>query len=450
MRGIVWVVLLFTVAVVAASTLGSNDGLVSLYWGNWRTDLSLNFFVMLVLGSCALLMLAVQAINSLVSLPKRADGWRALRRERAAQAALREALAEYFGARYGRAGKAAQRALDLQATAPELAGDAQFRLLAQLLMAGSQHRLQDRTRRDATLHLALPQAVLRGQAPGVANASSTGQVLANNAGANQAPGLAAVTAPKARNDTAEEALRLLAAEWALDDRDAPRALEMLAHLSPGAARRTQALRLKLQAARMARQPLEALHTARLLTNHQAFSPVVAQGLLRALVGEALETAHDPAQLQRLWAQFDASDKRDLHVVVQVAARAVHLGEFESARHWLRPFWDQLAQLPREDRELLALALVRSRSGIGADWLPRLESAALAFGHESAVVAAVGLVFAERQLWGKARGLLEQAAGAPGLHTPTRRAAWRQLAELAAREGDPTREASCHKATAALD
>ena len=80
MRGVIWLVLLFVVAVVAATTLGSNDGLVSLYWAGWRTDLSLNFFVILVLSSCAVLMLAVQALNSLVSLPKRAGQWRALRR----------------------------------------------------------------------------------------------------------------------------------------------------------------------------------------------------------------------------------------------------------------------------------------------------------------------------------------------------------------------------------
>jgi HemY protein len=299
--------------------------------------------------------------------------------------------------------------------------------------------LQDRTRRDATLLAALP------------GASST--VAAGNEASTATPATTVNQAPLGRSDSAQEALRLLAAEWALDDRDAPRALGLLAALNPGAARRTQALRLKLQATRMARQPLEALHTARLLTNHQAFSPAVAQGLLRALVGEALETAHDPQQLQRLWAQFDASDRRDLHVVVQVAARAVHLGEFESARQWLRPFWDNLAELPREDREQLALALVRARSGIGADWLPRVEGAVQAYGHESAVVAAAGLVFASRQLWGKARPLLEQAAAAPSLHPPTRRAAWRQLAELAelaTREGDTTRVADCYRAAAALD
>ena len=410
MRGVIWLVLLFVVAVVAATTLGSNDGLVSLYWAGWRTDLSLNFFVILVLGSCAVLMLSVQALNSLVSLPKRAGQWRALRRERAAEEALREAQAEFFGARYGRAHKAAQRALALQPDVPALAGDTQFRLLARLLAAGSLHKLQDRSRRDANL----------------------------------------VQALKAERGAAAEAARLLAAEWALDDRDAPRALEMLDALSPGAARRTQALRLRLQASRMARQPMEALRTARLLANHQAFSPIVAQSLLRSLANETLDAAHDIQQLRRLWGQFDAADRRDPHISCRAAQRAAQLDAAEDGRLWLRPLWDRLAELAREDRDRVSLALIDTRSGIGADWLPRLESAAQSFGHESAVVAAVGMVFAERQLWGKARRLLEQAAGAPSLPSRTRRLAWRQLAQLARQEADEARAVLCERAAAAID
>ena len=76
MRNIIWLVLLFVVAVVAATTLGSNDGLVSIYWAGWRTDLSLNLFVLLLLGGCLLLMSAVQAIHSLLTLPQRASQWR--------------------------------------------------------------------------------------------------------------------------------------------------------------------------------------------------------------------------------------------------------------------------------------------------------------------------------------------------------------------------------------
>ena len=50
MRAVVWLLLLFAVAVVAATPLGTNDGLVSLYWRGWRTDLSLNLFVVLLVG----------------------------------------------------------------------------------------------------------------------------------------------------------------------------------------------------------------------------------------------------------------------------------------------------------------------------------------------------------------------------------------------------------------
>jgi HemY protein len=416
MRIVIWLVLLFVVAVVAATTLGSNDGLVTIYWGGWRTDLSLNLFVLLVLGGCVLVTSAVQAINALVSLPRRAGEWRALRRERAAQAAMREALTEYFGARYGRARKAAQRALAIAEGTPALEAEPEFLALAHLLAAGSLHRLQDRARRDETLRLALKSArSLRGTSKGI-----------------------------------EEAARLLAAEWALEDRDAGRAIDALQALPPGAARRTHALRLKLQALRLARRPLDALHTARLLANHQAFSPVVAQSLLRTLACEALESAHDVQQLRRLWNQFDAADRRDAHVTARAAQRAVQLDAAEDARQWLRPFWERLPELPREDREQVALALIDARAGIAGDWLPRLESAAQAFGHEPPIVAAVGMVFAERQLWGKARRLLEQAAASPALPARSRRAAWRELAALARQDADEARALQCEQAAAALD
>jgi HemY protein len=148
MRSIIWLVLLFVVAVVAATTLGRNDGLVSIYFGAWRTDLSLNLFVILVLLACVVLMVAARSIGSLVSLPQRSREWRQLRHERAAHAGLRESLAEYFSARYSRAHRAAQRALVLQDDTDALKSDAEFRVLGHLLAAASLHRMQDRPRRD--------------------------------------------------------------------------------------------------------------------------------------------------------------------------------------------------------------------------------------------------------------------------------------------------------------
>ncbi|MCA0239923.1 MAG: heme biosynthesis protein HemY [Proteobacteria bacterium] len=414
MRSIIWLVLLCVVAVVAATTLGSNDGLVTIYWAGWRTELSLNLFLIVLALVCALLFSAAQAMRSLLSLPERASEWRALRRERAAQAALREAQAEFFSARYTRAHKAALRALALRDDSPQLQGDAEFAVLAQLLAAASLHRLQDRSRRDAVM-----QSLFQGMRHGGGHG-------------------------------AEDGARLLAAEWAIDDRDALRAAELLDQLPAGVARRTQALRLKLQASRLQRQPLQALHTARLLAKHQGFTPIAARGLLRSLAAEAIEDSHDLHQLQRLWQQLDPADRADASVAARAAARAGRLGSNADAREWLRPFWDRLGELDRDDREAVALALFEAAPGIEHEWLPRLEAALEAHGHDSAVVAAVGMAFADRQLWGKARKLLEQSAAAGTLPLRARRRAWRALAQMAREAGDDARAQDCERAAAALE
>ncbi|MDQ5925637.1 MAG: Porphyrin biosynthesis protein, partial [Pseudomonadota bacterium] len=228
MRSIVWFLLVAVMAVVGATALGANDGLVTIYWRGWRTDFSLNLFLLVLVGFFMAVYSLIRALDSLLALPRRAKQWRITRRDRVAQAALREGLAQYLAGRYTRAHKTCQKAIAIQADTPELALDAEFTALAHMLSAGSLHRLQDRARRDEHLQRALELSQLTRK-------------------------------PRAT----EEGARLMAAESALDDRDATRALRELAALPPGVARRTQALRLKLQAARLARQPMEALRTARL-------------------------------------------------------------------------------------------------------------------------------------------------------------------------------------------
>ena len=416
MRSVIWLVLLFAVAVVAALTLGDNDGLVSFYWAGWRLDLSLNFFVLAALGSGFAVVSAIHAVDALIGLPRRARQWRALRVERAAQAALREAQAEYFAGRYTRAEKAARRAISLGEEAPDLPSDPAFARLAQLLAAASLHRLQDRPRRDQALR----------------------QALVPERGGGQT------------HLALDEGARLLATEWALDDRDGTRAEALLAELAPGAARRTQALRLKLQAARLQRRPMEALHTARLLANHQAFSATAAQSLLRSLAAEALDEAHDAEQLRRVWQRLEPSDQRDPFVAARAARRAAMLDAPEDARQWLRPLWDRLEAQGADGRAQIAAALFDAVDGIGPDWLPRLEAAQRAYPADGAVQAAVGAALAARSLWGKARRPLEQAARDSTVQARTRRLAWRALAALAREEGDEARATDCDRAAASVD
>jgi HemY protein len=412
MRSVIWFLLLAIVAVVAAVTFGPNDGLVSIYWGGWRTDLSLNLFVVAALAFGALALIAAQAVVTLVTLPQRASEWRALRRERGAQAALREAQAEFFSGRFSRAHKAAKRALDLHAE--EAGTDREFAVLAHLLAAGSLHRLSDRPRRDEQL-------------------ARLNRLMTDGMGSSRA----------------DDGARLLVAEWALEDRDAARASALLADLPPGVARRTHALRLKLRAARLANAPLEALHTARLLANHQAFSPAVAQSLMRSLASEALRGVHDAEQLRKLWHRLDNADRRDPQLASRAAERSAELGAPEDGRSWLAPFWDRLEKFEPDERERLSLALMHVTHGLGVDWLPRLEAASRSFGHESAVMAAVGAAYAERQLWGKARQALEGAVADQTLPVPARRLGWRRLAAMAREQGDDARASSCDRAAAEL-
>jgi HemY protein len=414
MRAVVWFVLLFVVAVVAATTFGANDGLVSLYWGGWRMDVSMNLFLLVMLATCLALVTVFQAVSALVGLPRKAHAWRVARRDRTAQAALRDALAQFFGGRYSRAQKAAQRALLIQAETPDLAQDNEFTVLGHLLAAGSAHKLQDRVRRDEELEKALE----------LSSRSSAAR-------------------------SAEEGARLLAAEWALDDRDATRALSLLSVLPPGVARRTHALRLKLQACRLAQQPHEALKTARLLAKHQAFSKAAAQGLLRSLAFESLDGARDADQVRRTWFSLDAADRRDPLVAARAAVCLATFGAQAEGRAWLRPFWDRLADFTEDERVALAEGLVACVEGIAPDWLARLEAAAQAHPREPAVAYAVGCALAERELWGKAGLLLEQAASAPSLDRASRRRAWLLLARLADQQSDAERAASCYREAAGL-
>ncbi|MBC7734508.1 MAG: heme biosynthesis protein HemY [Bacteriovorax sp.] len=415
MRNVIWILLLAGVAVVAAAALGTNDGLVTFYWRGWRADVSLNLFLGLLIGTCFVFVTAIQTARSLIGLPQRAREWRVARRDRNAQASLRDALAQYFGGRYSRAQKSAERALTIQSDTPELAQDNEFTVLSHLLAAGSAHRLQDRAGRDQQLKRALD-----------------------------------LSRRSASARSAEEGARLLAAEWAIDDRDAPRAMELLGELPQGVARRTHALRLRLQATRLGRQPQEALKTARLLAKHQGFSKVAALGLLRSLAFESLETAHDADQLRRVWLQFEGVDRRDAFVAARAAERAVALGAFDDARAWLRPFWDRLPELAADERVAVAVALASAVNGIGPEWLPRLEATAQAFPREGAVALAAGSVLAERQLWGKARSLMEQAAADVSLGAAPRRAALCALAALAQRDADDARAAQYFEAAARLD
>lgn len=425
MKLVVWLVLLFVVAVVAAMTLGANDGLASFYWRGWRLDVSLNFFILALLGAFIGLSTSVRLARWLIGLPGRAKAWRTERREQALQSAQRQALLELYAARYSRAVKAAGRAQDLVQDLAERSSMAETQAVNHLLAAISMHRLQDRTGRDEQARLAqacMDSAVASGQSGGA----------------------------YARAPTAAEGLILLRAEWALDDHDASTALSHLAQLPPGAARRIQAQRLRLQAHRMANQPAEALKAVRQLAKHQALKPDAAKSLIRSLALGVLDTARDSQGLQRLWLELEREDRQDITVLSHAVRCAASFGDAEWARRVLRLALETATALEPEQRCLLAYSAWRVVKGIEPEWLGSVENLAASHPREAMVQALAAAVYAERQLWGKAQPLLEQTVYSEALPSDVRRDAWCRLAQLALNKDDAQTAQSCFRRAAELN
>ena len=429
MRSALWLLALFGIAVAAALVAGNNQAVVTLFWPPHRVDISFNLLVLLLAGLFTLLYLALRATAAVFSLPAQARRWRAQQKERAMYAAFMDALSHLMAGRFIRAAKLAHNALTqekslslLAQTSNDVGGynaarAAQLRLLAHLLAAESAQSLQNKSLRDEHLQHALEGSSHR-------SAQET-----------------------------RDGVQLRAARWALDDRDPVAALEFLNQLPQGAARRTLALRTKLRATRQAGQTPQALETARLLAKHRAFSPAAAQSIVRGLALELLGGAHDPAQLQNVWASLDDNEQAMPELVIHAAARLMALhGDTDLARSWLLQVWEPVMRPRSEISDKLRIKLIQvleqGLDSIDAAWLARIEIAQQHSPRDVNLQYLAGMACLKRQLWGKAQQLLSQAALAlqdAGLH----RNAWRALALLAEQRGDETAAVLAYKRAAEL-
>ena len=430
MRAALWLLALFGAAVAVALFAGNNQGTITVFWPPYRDDLSLNMVLVLLFAGFALLYAALRGTATLLELPGRARRWRRLQKERAMHGALLEALTQLLSGRFLRSRRAAESAVQqerrLAQIGEQLGHGRQLRTLAHLLAAEAAHALQDGEQRDAHLQQAL---------------DGLGQP------------------DTALDAELRDGAQLRAARWALDERDAATALERLGELSSGAARRTLAQRVRLKAARLQHRTAEALDTARLLAKHRAFAPAAAASLVRSLVLELINDARDTAQLERVWASLDAAERTTPDIAVRAARRLQELGgEPAQVRAWLLPVWERMAagsagagagavpNLQSDEGARLVTVLQTSLHGLDAPWLARIEAASRAQPGDARLLYLSALACMHRELWGKARQLLAQAA--PQLADPALRAnAWRALAALAEQQGDDSAAAQAWKQAA---
>jgi HemY protein len=429
MRAALWFLALFGIAVAVALFAGNNQAVVTVFWPPRRVDISFNLMILLLAGLFMVLYVASRALTAVFSLPVEARRWRAQQKERAMYGALMDALAHLMAGRYIRAAKSAENALAQEKSlgvAIDSSGHAsghsaglasQLRSLAHLLVAESAQALQNKGLRDQHLALALQNS------------------------------------PARHAQELREGVQFRAARWALEDHDASAALDWLAQLPQGAARRTLALRMKLRAARYGRQTLQALETARLLAKHRAFSPAAAQSIVRGLALELLDDAHDPVQLQQAWNLLDDSERAMPELEVHAAARLMALkGDQTLARSWLLPAWDRMMAPHSDLGDNLRIKLITVLEGgldsLDAAWLARIENAQLGNPRDANLQYLAGMACLSRQLWGKARQLLTQAA--PALQDrQLHRNAWRALAVLAEQRDDQAAAIEAYKRAALL-
>ena len=417
MRSAIWFLSLFSLAVAAALMAGNNQGTITVFWPPYRVDLSLNMVVLVLLAFFVTLHLGLRALSALFAIPGQAKRWRQQQRERNILSTLLDSLALMSAGRFVRAQKSAEQALLLQASLetaaerPAYAG--RLKAISHLMAAQSAQAVQNTSERDKHFELAM-QAAQEREASDV-----------------------------------REGLQLRATQWALADRDAQGAIARLEALPQGASRRTLALRLQLEASRMAGKTAVALETARLLSKHRAFSQASSRGVLRSLALDWIAATHDGPQVISAWQKLDELERRLPEVACAASHRLMSLGGSPVlAREWLLPLWDNMVRDPHNLSDVQQYTLVQvlkisfdaANGKPGLDWLERVESAQRLQARQVLFSYLAGVVCHHLQLWGKSAQMLRAAL--PRLvQADFQRSAWCLLAEMAQEQGDM--EGACH-------
>jgi HemY protein len=394
MRSLFWL-LAVAAAAVALVILGRVDaGYVLFVYPPYRVEVSMLFFAIAAVITFAALYALLRLLGQAVSLPAYVRAYRVRRRRERAHAALAGALQAYYEGRYARAEKEAGLAFE---NGPHPA-------LAALLAARAAHHLREFQRRDLWL----------------TRAESTG-------------------------DRAHNACLVTRAELALEDRDFKVAREALRNLQEAGAKDTSATRMLLRAERGAGAWDEVLRLATQLGKRDEIAPALAEEYkVQATIELLARAAGDPDAFQRRWRDVDARDRLHPRVAAAAAGHATALGNAPLARDILERAlaaeWSP--QLVALYGELPADADPAARGAEAHARIERAEGWLLERNRDAQLLATLGRLCGEAQLWGKAQSFLEAS-----LSFEESRWAHLQLARLAERLGQPS-EAQAHYRRAA--
>ena len=381
MRSLFWLLAVFAAAVALVVAARVDSGHVLFFYPPWRVEMSMVFFVVAAAVSFVVLFLLFRLLGNALALPASVRAWRARRRRERAHTALATALQAYYEGRYARAEKEAGYAAD-NGPSPGVAA---------LLAARAAHQMRDFDKRDRWLE----------------RADGSGDSL--------------------------QAARLVSrAELALEERDFAAARDALRSLHGAGPKHVATTRMLLRAERGAGAWDEVLRLASQLSKRDAIAPALAEEYkVQATVELLARSADDAAAFERRWRGVAAADRIQPRIAAAAARNATALGKAALARdilenalaaEWVPQLVLLYGSLPERLAPEERISEARARIERAEQWLLERE-------RDSHLLATLGRLCAQAELWGKARSFLEAS-----LSFEESRAARIELARLAERLG----------------
>ncbi|HVW52977.1 MAG TPA: heme biosynthesis protein HemY [Trinickia sp.] len=388
-RGLVWLALLFLLAVVLATVGHFDAGQVLIVYPPYRVDVSLNLVVVGVIALFIVLYALIRIARNVWTMPQRVAAYRVRAKEAKAHAALREAIGNLYAGRFSRAEKAARDALSLQAN----------KGAAGLVAAVAAHRMREYVRRDEWL--------------------------------------AAIDSPDW-----QDARLMASADMRADGRDPEGALSALTEMQAQGTRRIHAQQIALRAQQQLKNWAEVLKLVKTLEKREALHPAVAVRLRQQAAENLLrDRRHDPDALLALWHSLSPAERQSPRLADLAAELLIALNRQQEARKIVE---DALAH--NWDARLLR----RYPETAGDDALPLIQKAE-AWRKERPedpdLLFALGRLCLHQQLWGKAQSFLESALRLAEDNDALVIRTHRSLARLFEELGDTARAAEHYRASA---
>lgn len=384
MRGLMWVLAVFALAVGLSLAAHLNDGYAILVFPPYRAELSLNFAILLALAGFTLVYLLLRLVAHTLRLPIYVREFRARRRREKGQAALLAALQALFEGRYARAEKSAARSYEL----------GQAPALSALIAARAAGELRELERRDQWIERA-----------------------------------------DSGDRDVREARLAVQASLLLDERRYDDALDVLRELSESGPKRISTQRMLMKAHQRLGHWDEVRRLAAALGKRGALAEVAATQLRITAQIEALrQQAGNAAGLAECWQRTE--DRLDARVARTAARLFIAAGDCRRAHEIVA------AALESEWDEELILLYVEC---LGTDVLAQIECAEKwlkSRPRDRALLLTLGRLCLQQDLWGKAQSYLEAS-----LSEGPSRSAHIALAQLFDRIGRPEDAGRHYRASA---